>query len=85
MNKRNQYCRYCAFCFEADDFRCSAMPDGKELHMSEAEIKRQNNCKYFVLSDLGCVITGRQYKPRQYKTRDNNKYNSNDKQLSFEW
>ena len=60
----NQYCRYCAFCFEADDFRCSAMPNGKELHMDEKDIKRQNHCKFFALSDLGCVITGRKYKPR---------------------
>lgn len=59
-----QYCRYCAFCFEADEFRCSAMPNGKELYMSEADIKRVNNCKYFSLSDNGDVITGRQYKPR---------------------
>ena len=62
-------CRYCAFCFEADDFRCSAMPDGKELHMDENDIKKINSCKDFALSDLGCVITGKQYKPREKRKK----------------
>lgn len=77
-----QYCRYCSFCFEADDYRCSAMPEGKELHMTEKEIKRLNNCKYFALSDLGCVITGRQYQPRN-NTRKRDNYNVQFEQLSF--
>lgn len=64
-----QYCRYCAFCFEADDFRCSAMPDGKELHLSREDINKANKCKRFALSDLGDVETGKQYKPRTYKPK----------------
>jgi hypothetical protein len=64
-----QYCRYCVFCFEADDFGCSNHPKGKEPHWSENDIKRENHCKNFVLSDLGDVITGKQYKPREYKPR----------------
>ena len=59
-----QYCRYCAFCFEADQFRCSAEIDGQQLYMTEDDIKRPNKCKAYTLSDLGDVITGRQYKPR---------------------
>jgi len=57
-----QYCRYCAFCFEADDFRCSNHPRGEEPHWTEEQIKRVNHCKNFSLS--GDVITGREYKPR---------------------
>lgn len=60
-----QYCRYCAFCFEADDYRCSNHPKGEEPHWTEADIKRVNKCKNFIYSDLGDIITGRQYHPRQ--------------------
>lgn len=48
-----QYCRYCAFCFDADEFRCSNHPEGKELRMSRAQINRENHCPNFALSDLG--------------------------------
>lgn len=65
----NQYCRYCCHCFEADDFRCSNHPNGKEPHWSEADIKRANNCKNFALSDLGDIITGRQYQPRPFQQK----------------
>ena len=68
-----KYCRYCVFCFEADDFRCSNHPDGKQPHWNEDQIKRETNCKNFELSDLGDVITGRQYKPRKPKAEDNYK------------
>ena len=57
-----QYCRYCAFCFEADDFRCSNHPKGKEPHWTEADIKRANHCPNFSLTED--VITGREYVPR---------------------
>ena len=57
-----QYCRYCAFCFEADDFRCSNYPE-KQLHMSRKDINRANKCKGFALSDLGDVETGKPYRP----------------------
>ena len=59
-----QYCRYCSFCFCADDYRCSNHPKGKQPHWTEDQIKRENHCKNFVLSDLGDVITGKQYQPR---------------------
>lgn len=62
-----QYCRYCAFCFEADDFRCSNHPNGKEPHWTRAQINKPNNCPNFALSDLGDVETGRAYKERQPK------------------
>ena len=60
-----QYCRYCAYCFEADDYRCSNHPKGLEPHWSEADIKKVNKCKNFVLSELGDIITGRPYRPRK--------------------
>lgn len=62
-----QYCRYCAFCFEADQYRCSAEINGQQLYMTERDIKRPNKCPEFKLSELGDVITGRQYKPREKK------------------
>lgn len=58
-----QYCRYCAFCFEADDFRCSNHPKGKEPHWTRKQINRENHCRNFKLSDLGDVETEKQYKP----------------------
>ena len=60
----NKYCRYCAFCFEADDFRCSNHPKGKQLHMTRAQINRPNKCPNFALSELGDVETGKPYVPR---------------------
>ena len=62
-----QYCRYCAHCFEADDFRCSDHPEGKQPHWSREQINRENHCPNFALSELGDVETGRQYKPREKK------------------
>ena len=73
-----QYCRYCAFCFAADDYRCSNHPKGKEPHWTEEDIKKENHCPNFVLSDQGCVMSGRQYKPR-----DKNKPKGKLDQLSF--
>ena len=69
-----QYCRYCAFCFQADEneFRCSAEINGQQLYMTERDIKRPNKCPGFTLSELGDVITGRQYKPREKKEPKNN-------------
>ena len=59
-----QYCRYCVFCFDADEFRCSNHPDGKQLRMTRQQINRANNCPNFQLSDLGDAETGKQYAPR---------------------
>ena len=69
-----QYCRYCVYCFEADDYRCSNHPKGIEPHWTEADIKKVNKCKNFVLSDLGDIITGRPYRPRKKIERDLAKY-----------
>lgn len=56
----NQYCRYCGYCFDGDAPFCTA----KEKVLSESELKRQNRCKDFWLSEFGDMLTGRQYKPR---------------------
>ena len=58
-----QYCRYCAFCFAADDYRCSDHPKGLEPHWTREQINRPNHCPNFALSDLGDVDTGKQYRP----------------------
>jgi len=60
-----QYCRYCVHCFEADDYRCSNHPKGKEPHWTEEQIKRVNKCPNFELSDD--IITRRNYRPRRSK------------------
>ena len=62
--KIKQYCRYCSFCFAADDYRCSAHPKGLEPHWTREQINRLNHCPNFDLSPLGDVDTGRQYTPR---------------------
>lgn len=77
-----KYCRYCAFCFCADDYRCSNHPNGKEVHWTEDQIKRETHCKNFVLCDLGCVINGRQYQPRDDLRKHRNNYVQFE-QLSF--
>ena len=75
-----KYCRYCVFCFVADDYRCGNHPEGKQPHWTEKEIKRETRCQNFVLSDQGCIINGRQYKPRNNtKQKDNSTF----EQLSF--
>lgn len=59
-----QYCKYCAHCFEADDFRCSNHPNGLEPHWTREQISRPNHCPNFEESMLGDVLTGRKYQPR---------------------
>lgn len=59
-----QYCQYCAFCFDADWFGCSnenGIHGGR--YMSEKTIKTPNKCPEFQYTDLGSVITGKQYHP----------------------
>jgi len=72
--KIKQYCRYCAFCFQADEdeYRCSAEINGQQLHMTQRQISRTTNCKEFKYCALGDVITGRQYKPREKKEKRDN-------------
>ena len=62
-----QYCRYCGWCFEADDFRCGNHPKGKQLRMTRQQINRENHCPNFVLTDLGDVETGKPYKPQKVR------------------
>jgi hypothetical protein len=64
-----QYCRYCVFCFEADDFRCSNHPKKLEPHWTREQINRQNHCPNFELSDLGDVETGMTYQSRKHQPR----------------
>lgn len=78
-----QYCRYCVFCFEADDFRCSNHPKGEEPHWTEEQIKRQNHCKNFQLADD--VITGREYIPRKPKPKPKEADGFEQLVLDLEW
>lgn len=55
----HKYCRYCSHCFEGDVYYCSEL--NKELH----SITHAVNCPDFALSELGDVITGKQYSPRK--------------------
>lgn len=80
MNIGYHKCRYCTFCFEADDYRCSNHPNGEQPHWSEQQIKKLNHCKNFALSDLGDIITGKQFIPRKRKQK---KQNDSFEQLSF--
>ena len=68
-----QYCRYCAFCFQADEdeFRCSAEINGQQLHMTRKQINRATTCKEFKYCELGDVVTGKQYQPKQERQEDN--------------
>lgn len=60
----NQYCRYCVNCFvDKGMFACYH----KMVILTEASIKRPNNCPNFLYSDSGDIITGRQYKAAEQK------------------
>lgn len=60
----NQYCRYCAFCFDmCDTYGCSNHPKGEQPYMNRNQINRKNNCPNFTLTDLGDVETGKPYRP----------------------
>ena len=79
-----KYHRYCAYCFEADDYRCSNHPEGKQPHWTEEQVKRETNCRNFVLSDMGdVIITGKQYHPRNNTRKRDNNLNVQFEQLSF--
>ena len=47
------------------------------------QIKRENHCENFVLSDMGDVITGRKYHPRNNTRKRDNNLNVQFEQLSF--
>ena len=78
-----QYCRYCAYCFEAEGYFCSNHPKGEQPYWTENDIKKVNHCPNFALTDD--VITGRQYKPREYKPKnhESESQNTEEPQLSF--
>ncbi len=57
------YCRYCAFCFDGDCYYCSNF----EIVLTEKKIKAARLCEDYAQSELGDVITGRQYRPRLKK------------------
>ena len=78
-----QYCRYCAYCFEADEYRCSNHPKGEQPYWTENDIKKANHCPNFALTDD--IITGKQYKPREYKPKnhESESQNTEEPQLSF--
>ena len=78
-----KYHRYCAYCFEADDYRCSNHPEGKQPHWTEEQVKRETSCRNFVLSDMGDVITGRKYHPRNNTRKCDSNLNVQFEQLSF--
>ena len=58
-----KYCRYCAYCISGDYFYCTC----KEIELKR--IDSVTNCKEFVLSEMGDVETGKQYKPRSTKEK----------------
>lgn len=70
-----QYCRYCVHCIEGDVFFCA---DDARI-MSEAEIKRANNCSNFMLTED--IIAGKEYKPR--KPREPKAIEDNSEQLKL--
>ena len=81
-----QYCRYCAFCFQADEdeFRCSDHPKGEQPHWTRKQINRENHCPNFALSDLGDAETEKQYRPRgQYREKPPEEISLKERQVSF--
>ena len=57
-----KYCRYCAFFIFCDAYYCT---EHKEVL---GNVKQVTQCPDFVLSELGDVDTGKQYKPRKRDT-----------------
>ena len=58
-----KYCRYCAYCISGDCFYCTC----KEIELKH--INKSTNSLQFVLSEMGDVETGKQYKPRSTKEK----------------
>jgi len=61
-----QYCRYCAFCIDGDSFYCTEL----DKVLTRGQIRRENSCARFALSELGDVETGKMYSPRPGKRDD---------------
>lgn len=57
-----QYCRYCDFCFRTKSGGYYCSQKGKAVN--HEKLIRKNHCHDFVLSDAGCVMTGKLYKHR---------------------
>lgn len=63
----NQYCRYCSFMVCGDANYCEV----KHKTFSTKYIKRQNNCKFFVLNPMDALFENeRGYRPRERKKDD---------------
>lgn len=60
-----KYCRYCAFCINGDCYYCTCHE--KVLN----RVDTPTSCPEFVMSELGDVDTGKQYKPREPRETDN--------------
>lgn len=63
-----KYCRYCSFCLSGNGYYCN----WHEKELSSSQAYKPTNCNDFDLSELGCVDTGRQYKPRKKKEKADN-------------
>lgn len=59
-----KYCRYCSFCISGDCYYCTKHE--KVL----LKVDKIVNCKDFILSEMGDVDTGRQYKPQNRQKQD---------------
>ena len=73
-----QYCRYCAYCIDGNGLYCTC----HDKILSESKIKSVNQCKDFTLTDMGDILTGRQYKPR--KPRQYNELKENQLRLDID-
>lgn len=60
-----RYCRYCAFCIDGDCYYCTC--HDKVLN----NVKRPTSCPDFVMSVNGDVDTGKRYKPKKPREKDN--------------
>lgn len=60
-----KYCRYCAFCINGDCYYCTCHE--KVLN----RVDTPTSCSDFVTSELGDVDTGKPYKPKEPKEKDN--------------
>lgn len=58
-----QYCRYCSFCIDGNGLYCTS----HEKSLTEKQFRRENHCPEFILSELGDVRTGNQYRPKKPK------------------
>ena len=58
-----QYCVYCASCVNDGGLYC----DKLDKEMSRSYAQHENHCAEFVISPMGHVITGKQYRPQKWR------------------